>query len=267
MLPLLPLISDYNIQKGSETPVGGDFMDIDPESPKVDSKVFASGVMSLYYLALRVRRDILFAVTYLSMRIQDAREKDMKKLMKIFRYIYATRDYHVILRCKGTTLVFYVDASYAIHHNARSHTGFYFTLSEGDVPRDGFNSPIFGKSLVQKLVSLSSFEAELNAVHQIVQFFYLLRQFLQEIGFDQSLPSLLLQDNQATIHVMNHGPSQQSRSRHLNVRIWNLKQLVDTKMIKIIYVPTDEMLADALTKPYSARSSMIVLKRLLNMLC
>jgi hypothetical protein len=104
-------------------------------------------------------------------------------------------------------------------------------------------------------------------VHQIVQFFYLLRQFLQEIGFDQSLPSLLLQDNQATIHVMNHGPSQQSRSRHLNVRIWNLKQLVDNKMIKILYVPTDKMLADALTKPYSARSSMIVLKRLLNMLC
>jgi hypothetical protein len=258
------LLRDFNVQKGASTPVAADFMDRDLDSPRVDSKVFASGVMSLYYLALRVRKDLLFPITVLSMRIQDCREDDVSKMVRLYSYLYATRGQGVVLKTRGVTLVYSIDASYAIHDNARSHTGFYVTLGDGGPPPPGYGGPIHCKSVVQKLVTLSSFEAELNAIHQCVQYFYDFRVIMCDLGFDQLDPSILLQDNMATIQVVTNGPSVQSRSRHVNVRIFNVKQMVDWGMLTVVYQATEDMLADVLTKPFFSRASLGLLQRLLN---
>ena len=257
------LLKDFNVQSASAMPTAADFMEFDDTLPRVDSKVYASGVMSLYYLALRVRKDILYPVTVLSTRIQSCNQRDVDKLIKLYKYVYGTQDYHVVLRCRGTTLLFSIDASYATHANGRSHTGFCVSLCDGvDLTYGG---PIHAKSVVQKLVTLSSFEAELNAIHQCVGYFYALRLMLSELGFDQDSPSILLQDNQATIQVINNGPSLQSRSRHVTVRISNLKQLVDWAVLVVKYQSTDLMISDALTKSFSSRAALQFLKRLLNM--
>ena len=87
---------------------------------------------------------------------------------------------------------------------------------------------------------------------------------LSDLGFDQIKPSILLQDNQATIQVVTNGPSVQSRSRHVNVRIYNIKQMVDWGMLSVVYQSTDLMLADVLTKPFSSRAMLGALTRLLN---
>jgi len=258
------LLADFNVQKGASTPTAGDFMERDESSPAVDPKVYASGVMSLYYLALRVRKDLLFPVTVLSMRIQDCRQDDVSKLARLYAYLFSTRCQGVVLKTRGVDLVYSIDASYATHLNGRSHTGFYVTLGDGGPPPDGFGGPIHCRSVVQKLVTLSSYEAELNAIHQSVQYFYDLRLLMSDLGFDQDKPSILLQDNQATIQVVTHGPSAQSRSRHVNVRIWNVKQMVDWGMLLIKYQSTDDMLADVLTKPFNSRASLGLLRRLLN---
>ena len=44
-------------------------------------------------------------------------------------------------------LKFYIDASYAIHPNARSHSGLVVSLG------DKYGSPILGRSIVKKLVA------------------------------------------------------------------------------------------------------------------
>jgi hypothetical protein len=256
------LMKDFNVQSASAMPTAADFMEFQDDLPRTDSKVFASGVMSLYYLALRTRKDILFPITVLSTRIQCCNQRDVDKLVKLYKYVYGTQDHHVVLKCSGTTLVFSVDASYAIHQNGRSHTGFCVSLSDGK--NISYGGPIHCKSVVQKLVTLSSFEAELNAVHQNVGYYYFFRHMLSELGFDQTYPSVLFQDNQATMHVINNGPSSQSRSRHMNVRVGNLNQLVSWGVISVQYQSTDLMIADVLTKRFSSRACLPALKRLLN---
>jgi len=256
------LLKDFNVQSSSAMPTAGDFMDFNDSLPRVDSKVFASGVMSLYYLALRTRKDILFPITVLSTRIQHCNQRDVDKLIKLYKYVYGTQDYHVVLRCRGTTLLFSIDASYATHSNARSHTGLCISLCDGE--NVDYGGPIHCKSVVQKLVTLSSFEAELNAIHQCIGYFYSLRQMLSELGFNQDTPSILLQDNQATMHVINNGPSSNSRSRHSNVRVFNLKQMVDWRVFKVVYQPTEEMISDVLTKSFSSRAAIPAMVRLLN---
>jgi hypothetical protein len=261
---LTKVFKDFNVQKGSATPTATDFMNINHESPRIDSKRFASGVMTVFYAALRVRKDVLFPITVLATRIVDAREDDLKKFTRVLRYLYETKDYVVVLRTRGTRLIFSVDASYAIHENSRSHSGLHVTLG-GDVPPElGYGGPIFTRSNSQKLVALSSYEAELNAIHNNIMFVAPLRLFMSEIGYDQSKPSLLLQDNQATIHSILHGPSAGGRAAHVRVRINNLKEYCDGGELLPYWVATEEMSADGLTKAFSSVNSQPVLQRLLN---
>ena len=261
---LSKVLKDFNVQKGSPTPTSHDFMTLDESSPRVDSKRFASCVMTLFYLALRIRKDILFPITVLAMRIVDAREADLKKFTKLLRYLHETQHYVNVLRTRGTRLIFSIDASYAIHHNSRSHSGFHLTLG-GDEPLElGYGGPIFCRSTVQKLVANSSFEAEVNAVHQNISYVSPLRMFMSELNFDQEQPSLLLQDNQATIHTFVNGPSLNSRAAHVRMRINNVKEYQDGGELEVRYDESGNMTSDPLTKCKSAVADAYCLQRLLN---
>jgi hypothetical protein len=261
---LSKVLKDFNVQKGSSTPTSHDFMTLDEDSPRIDSKRFASCVMTLFYLALRIRKDILFPITVLATRITDARESDLKKFTKLLRYLYETQSYVNVLRTRGTRLIFSIDASYAIHANSRSHSGFFLTLGGDDTLELGYGGPIFCRSTVQKLVANSSFESEVNAVHQNISYVAPLRSFMSELNFDQEQPSLLLQDNQATIHTLVNGPSLNSRAAHVRMRINNIHEYVVGGELEVRYAKSEDMVADALTKCHSATSHTSSLQRLLN---
>ena len=253
------LLEEFQIYSGSKTCCAQNFMEIDNDSPRIDSKKFAGAVMSLYYLASRIRRDLLFAVTVMSTRIHACNKSDEKKLSKIFRYLYETRDRKIFIKLDGVELRFYIDASYAIHWNARSHTGLVVSLGSSR-----YGGPVFARSIVQKLVTLSSFEAELNGVHQNVYWFHFYRNVMEELGFPQTKPSILYQDNQATILVMNRGNIFKGRSKHVDVRYYYLTELIEKGIIKVEYLPTDQMIADPLTKSKSAYADEADMKRLQN---
>ena len=61
--------------------------------------------------------------------------------------------------------------------------------------------------------------------------------------------NILFQDNQSTIKMETNGRrSCIGNSRHVNIRYFFVKDLVDKKQVKIIYCPTGIMLADFFTK-------------------
>jgi hypothetical protein len=253
---------DFSVDRGSRTPTSHDFMVVDESSPRIDSKRFASCVMTLYYLALRVRKDILFPITVLATRIVDAREHDLKKFTKLARYLFATQDYAVVLRPRGTKLVFIIDAAYLVHpSNSRSHTGFVLTMGRDETDYGG---PIFCRSTVQKLIANSSFEAEANGVHQNISYVSPLRLFMSEIGIDQGEASLLGQDNKAAIHTYVNGPSASMKAAHVRMRINNVKEYIEGGELAVKYIKSEDMIADALTKCHSSIADGKALQRLLN---
>jgi hypothetical protein len=66
----------------------------------------------------------------------------------------------------------------------------------------------------------------------------------EEIG-----PSLLKEDNTAAIQLMKNGRSNSARTGHIKLRYFFVKQYIDDGSIILEHCPTDEMIADILTKP------------------
>ena len=91
----------------------------------------------------------------------------------------------------------WVDASFAVHPNMRSHTGCVTMLGAGAV---------YASSTKQKLNTRSSTEAELVGVYDAMPQILWTRKFLTAQGFD-SRGSIIHQDNQSAMLLEKHGRS------------------------------------------------------------
>ena len=61
-------------------------------------------------------------------------------------------------------------------------------------------------------------------------------------------PIQLLVDNKSAINLANN-PVSHGRSKHIDTRFHFLRDQVNTGKLKLVYCPTQQQLADALTKP------------------
>ena len=75
-----------------------------------------------------------------------------------------------------------------------------------------------------------------------------MRNFLLHQGY-QPQPANVFQDNKSTITMAEKGMSTSDKTRHINIRYFFVKHYMDSDELKIEYLPTEEMVADVLTKP------------------
>ena len=57
------------------------------------------------------------------------------------------------------------------------------------------------------------------------------------------------QDNKSTIIMVNKGRSTNIRTRHIAIRYFFIKDLIDRNVINVIHTGSEEMIADYFTKP------------------
>ena len=62
-------------------------------------------------------------------------------------------------------------------------------------------------------------------------------------------PAVVYQDNQSSMALISKGRSTSSRTKHINIRYFFVKDRVESGEVVIKYAPTEDMLADLLTKP------------------
>jgi hypothetical protein len=74
-----------------------------------------------------------------------------------------------------------------------------------------------------------------------------MRLFLGELGYSFDAPSLLLVDNQLAIQVTRN-PEHHGHMKHLDLRFFWLRDMVNAGVIAVRYIPTADMAADLLTK-------------------
>ena len=75
-----------------------------------------------------------------------------------------------------------------------------------------------------------------------------IRGLLEDLGLFPNGPTTLNADNQGAIRLASN-PENHRRTKHINVRYHYVRELVENGVVKINYIPTKDMLADALTKP------------------
>jgi hypothetical protein len=177
---------------------------------------------------------------FLASRVQEPTENDWEKLERLLKYLNGTKTLGLALSAdKDLSVLAYVDASYGVHWDAKSHTGALISLGKG---------AIYSKSSKQKLVSKSSTEAELIGLSDSFTQAIWTRDFLIEQGYKVG-PATLYQDNKSTIALAEKGRSTSDRTRHIHIRYYFVKDRIDSGEVRIEYLQTDLMLADILTKP------------------
>ena len=164
-----------------------------------------------------------------------------KKLRRLIEYLRRDNSRPLVLGADNDgLLMWYVDASFAVHPNMRGHTGGGLTMGRG--------FPIL-TSTKQKLNTRSSTESELVGVDDMMPIIIWTWYFLLSQGYG-IVENLLLQDNKSSILLERNGRASSSkRTRHINIRYFFVCDRVNMKEISLHWCPTKEMIADFWTKP------------------
>jgi hypothetical protein len=173
--------------------------------------------------------------------VQVATEQDGAKLTRVLRYLWGTQNLGIVLEADDQLLKLYcyIDASFGVHADAKSHTGTLVTLGKG---------PIMAKSVKQKINTKSSTEAELVGLSDSVSLVIWCRNFLESQGYKMP-PASVFQDNLSTIAMIKNGKPTSDRTRHVNIRFFFVHDREANEEIRVEYKPTKQMLADIFTKP------------------
>ena len=126
--------------------------------------------------------------------VQDPGPQHFVALKRIFRYLRGTTDYGFLYKRDLETkvsLVGYSDSDWAGDHDTRRSTSDYILFLNG--------CPVSYRTKMQTSTALSSCEAETIAASLAGQEVLWLRTVIQELGFSQIEPTVLLQDNQGAI--------------------------------------------------------------------
>ncbi len=81
-----------------------------------------------------------------------------------------------------------------------------------------------------------------------------MRRMLEELGFKQSSPTVLHEDNMACIYASSSDRDLTNRSKHIDTQVFRLRQLVEEGEVKLVKIDTHDQVADNLTKPLSRQS-------------
>lgn len=210
------------------------------DSPLPDSTPYKSLIGKLLYASSCTRPDITMAVSHLSRFMAKPQVKHWDQAKRILRYLKGTAHYGLTYGAAGSvTPEFFQDASYADEEGALSRTGLVAMLG---------GAAVNWGSQRQQTVALSTVEAEYMALTAATQDALFVRQLLEEIGHHQVEPSIMYEDNQGCISLSSNMMTTK-RSKHINVRYHFCREKIASGDIKVIYCPTERMLADVLTKP------------------
>jgi len=143
---------------------------------------------------------------------------------------------------KKAPITVYADADLAGEVDGmRSTTGF--------VILDRYGAIVHWKSQHQKTVAKSTADAEFNATALAVEDGIWLAKVQAELYGEvkEVIPISVFNDNQACSASLMNGQFRAS-TRHVGVRYFWLRELVCQGEVTIMYLRTDEMIADGLTK-------------------
>jgi len=197
----------------------------------------------LSYLVNMTRPDLAFAYSQLSKFVQYPGVIHLEAAEHVLQYLRATYDQGITFCDPGPAmlnkLTGWVDSDFGSDVDTRkSMTGYLMSLNGG---------PISWKSSRQGGVTLSSSEAEFVAASQAGQEVVYLRALLRGFGYSQKGATEIWEDNASCI-MMSENPTNRDRSRHVDVKVHFLRDLVRDGHIKLVKCAGTQNVSDALTK-------------------
>jgi hypothetical protein len=208
------------------------------------SASYATLIGSLMYLAIGTRPDIAYSVQRLAQFTQDPKPVHWTAVKRIFRYLKGTRTLGLTYgggedELNDEELNIYCDADWASDADRKSVSGYVITLAGGAVA---------WSSKKQSTVALSTAEAEYVAATHCAKQVIWHRSLLTEVRLPLPSTSTIFSDNQAAVSIAHH-PEHHARTKHINIAHHFLRDLVQDGVLNLVYIKTEDNLADIFTKP------------------
>ena len=243
-----------------QTPAALHLFEVNKNGEKLEKEqweLFHHLVAKLLYLTKRSRLDVMVTTAFLTTWVQSPDQDNWEKLGRVLTYLRNTSDLYLTLEASQMHVIqWWIDASFAVHPNMKSHTGAVMSIGKGRV---------INMSNKQKLNTRSSTEAELVSVNDAMALVLWMRMFLIEQGFTV-VDNLIHQDNQSTILLARNGTTSSGKEmRHIEIRYYLVTDNVAHGTVDIRYCPTEDMVAHFHTKPLQGSQFRVLRRRILNL--
>lgn len=210
------------------------------DEDSIDQQLYQSAVGSLLYLSVATRPDITYAVSNVAKFCSYPMKEHWSGVKRIMRYLKGTVNFGILYNNQGSKkCIGYSDADWGGDLDDRKSTsGYLFQIGEG---------PVSWRSKKQTSVALSTAEAEYMALASAAQEAVWMRLLTAELSDRPMEAVTVFEDNQSAIQ-MTKNPHFHGRAKHIGIKFHFIRELVSDGTVKLQYCPTEEMIADMLTK-------------------
>jgi hypothetical protein len=209
------------------------------------TKIYQSLVGSFQYLAVWTRPDICYVTHQLARHMCNPGEAHLAAAYYALQYLKGTID-QCITYTKGidksNTRFGFSDSDWAADTETRKSLGAHVFMCNG--------GPVAWRCKQQTGIATSTAEAEYMAASKAAQEAVWLGRLMQGMGYPQERTTIY-EDNRACI-LMSENPINRDRSRHVDVSVHNVRDLCHRNVVRLLACPTQDMLADVLTKALPA---------------
>jgi hypothetical protein len=204
---------------------------------QVDPTLYRSIIGSLLYLTTS-RPDIAFSVGVCAQFQANPKKSHLTAVKHIIRYVNTTVNYGICFsRETNLVLAGYSDADWAGNANDRKSTsGGCFYVGTNLVAR---------MSQKQASISLSTAEAEYIAVGSCCNQLLRMKKLLGDYGLTQD--TMVINCDITSAINISKNPVQHFRTKHINIRHHFIRDLVESREVVLMFIPTENQLADILT--------------------
>lgn len=213
-----------------------DFENIEKTNPKIYQEMLGN----VGYLVTATRPDLAFTYSKLSQFSTDPRINHFQALKRVFRYLQGTKNVKLRINKDNGYLRIFADASWCVTKDSRSFAGYNVKIG---------NNLISWKSKKEKLVALSSMEAEFIALCESVCEGKWLKELIREIGFDKIIkkPTIVYTDSKSIIDWSKEFKIT-ARNKHMMRKINFIREDIESQETELVYCKSQNLDADMLTK-------------------
>ena len=199
-------------------------------------------VRGMQYLIL-TRLEIAFAVNKLNQYVAAPTLQHLMACKRVLRYLKATQDYGLKFFREGSlTLTGFTDADWACDLDDRKSVGAYCIYLG--------NNLISWSSKKQSMITRSSSESEYRALASASVELTWLQSLFYELGISCTEKPIIWCDNVSATELVKN-PVYHSRTKHIEIDMHFIRNKVLASELTIHYVPSEEQIADIMTKPLS----------------
>ena len=199
---------------------------------------YREAISSLMYASITTRPNISFAMSTLSQFLDNPGDAHWIGVKHIFHYLAGMWDVELTYGAEHHDLVSYTDADGTMQEHRHAISGNAFLINGG---------AISWSSRKQELITLSMAEAEYVATTHAAKEALWLRKLIHKL-----FPSLIAMmplycNNQAAIKLIEDD-NYHARTKHIDVWYHFIQYTVQSSALNMIYCPTEDMVANILTK-------------------